>query len=188
MISFGQELLDGRGFSLIPPKGLHAIISTNSRLLLPTKFVMAYARKQSRSAIFEWQEKEKRWYLYAGEFPPGWEKKVKVVNLLAFVKKGSVSQTAKLKSTKKGDDSSTTYSDLVPYKGGLLPIDSIVLKSSPPPFARTHSSRHSTESKPKPSAPRPSMDALPSSRIHGSKRKTSPPLTSATAKRRVCYL
>ena len=29
MTSFGRKLLGGRGFSLIPPKGLHAIISTN---------------------------------------------------------------------------------------------------------------------------------------------------------------
>ena len=29
MTSFGQKLLGGRGFSLIPPKGLHAIISAN---------------------------------------------------------------------------------------------------------------------------------------------------------------
>ena len=29
MTSFGQELLGGRGFSLIPHEGLHAIISAN---------------------------------------------------------------------------------------------------------------------------------------------------------------
>ena len=59
MTSFGQELLGGRGFSLIPHEGLHAIISANPQLLLPTKFVVAYARKQSKSTIFEWKEKEK---------------------------------------------------------------------------------------------------------------------------------
>ena len=32
------------GFSFIPPEGLHGIISVNPWLLLPTKFVMAYAR------------------------------------------------------------------------------------------------------------------------------------------------
>ena len=58
MTSFGRELLDGCGFSLILLEGLHAIISTNPQLLLPTKFVVAYARKQSLSAIFEWQEKK----------------------------------------------------------------------------------------------------------------------------------
>ena len=83
MTSFGQELLGGRGFSLIPPGGLRAIISINPWLLLPTKFVVAYARKQMKSAIFEWKEKEKGWYLYAGEYPAGWEKKVRVLNLLA---------------------------------------------------------------------------------------------------------
>ena len=45
MTSFGQELLGGHGFSLIPPDGFHAIISANPWLLLPTKFVVAYARK-----------------------------------------------------------------------------------------------------------------------------------------------
>ena len=66
MTSFGQELLGGHGFSLIPPEGLHAIIFSNPWLLLPTKSMVTYARKQSRSAIFEWQRKEKGWYLYAG--------------------------------------------------------------------------------------------------------------------------
>ena len=91
MTSFGQELLGVRGFSLIPPEGLPAIISVNPRLLLPTKFVVAYARKQSKSTIFEWKEKEKGWYLYVSGYPAGWEKKVRVLNLLALAKKGSVS-------------------------------------------------------------------------------------------------
>ena len=82
-------------------------------------FVVAYARKRSRSAIFEWQEKEKRWYLYAGEFPFSWEKKMKVVNLSTPTKKGSVSRTAKPKFAKKGDDSSKTCYNIVPYKAGL---------------------------------------------------------------------
>jgi len=106
MTSFGQELLGGRGFSLIPPKGPRAIISANLQLLLPTKSMVAYARKQSRSAIFEWQEKEKGWYLHAGKYPLGWEKKVKVVNLPMLAKKGLVSQIAKPKFIKRGDDSS----------------------------------------------------------------------------------
>ena len=162
MTSFGRELLGDRGFSLIPPEGLHAVISTHLRLLRPTKSMVAYARKQSRSAIFKWQEKEKGWYFYADEFPPSWEKKVKVVNLPKPTKKGSMSRTAKSKSAKKGDDSSETCSDLVPYKEGIPPIGNIVLKSSPPPSTRTHSSRYSTVSKPKPSAPRPSVDDPPS--------------------------
>ena len=59
MTSFEQELLGSHGFSLIPPIGLHAIIFANPRLLLPTKFVVTYARKQSQSTIIEWQAKEK---------------------------------------------------------------------------------------------------------------------------------
>ena len=45
MISFEQELLRSHEFSLIPLDGLHAVISTNPWLLLPTKSVVAYARK-----------------------------------------------------------------------------------------------------------------------------------------------
>ena len=33
------------GFSLIPPDGLSAVISANLQLLLPSKYVLAYARK-----------------------------------------------------------------------------------------------------------------------------------------------
>ena len=121
--------------------------------------MVAYARKHRRFAIFEWQAKEKGWYLYAGEYPTGWEKKVKVVNLPTPVKKGSVSWSTKLKSTKRGDDSFETCPDIVPYKGGFPPIGNIVLEGSPPPSACTRSSRCSTASKPKPFVPRPSMDA-----------------------------
>ena len=187
MTSFGQELLGGHGFSLIPPEGLHAIIFSNPWLLLPTKSVVAYARKQSRSAIFEWQRKEKGWYLYAGVYLASWEKKVKVVNLPPPSKKGLVSRTAKPKSTKRGDDSFEIYSDIIPYESGLPPISNIILEGSPPPFARTRSSRRST-SKPKPFALRPGMDAAPSSRTHDRKRKTSLPPPSTTTERRVCYL
>lgn len=99
-----------------------------------------------------------------------------------------MSQTTKPKSAKKGDNSSETCSDLVPYKGDLPPIGNIVLESFPPPSVRTHSSRRSIASKPKLSALRPSMDAPPSSRIRGSKMKTSPLAPSTTAERRVYYL
>ena len=61
MTSFEQELMGSRGFSFIPLDRLNAVISTNPRLLLPSKSVLAYARKQSRSAIFEWVEEDKRW-------------------------------------------------------------------------------------------------------------------------------
>ncbi|KAL0008431.1 hypothetical protein SO802_009933 [Lithocarpus litseifolius] len=146
--------------------------------------MVAYARKRSKSAIFEWQEKGRRWYLYANEFPLGWKKNVKVVYLPAPTKKGSMSSTTKPKSTKKGNDSSKTYSDLVPYKRGLPPIDNIVLERSPLPSTRTRSNKRSIVGKPRPSVPKPSMDAPPSSRTHGSKKKTSPPEPSATAERR----
>ena len=53
MTSFKQELLGNCRFSLIPPDGFHAIIYANLQLLLPTKSVVAYARKQNRSVIFE---------------------------------------------------------------------------------------------------------------------------------------
>ena len=62
MISFEQELLGRRGFSLIPPDGLNAIISANPQLLLPSKSVVAYARKQSQSAIFKWDAEERGWF------------------------------------------------------------------------------------------------------------------------------
>ena len=114
--------------------------------------------------------------------------KVKVVNLLTPTKKGSVSQIAEPKSAKRRDDSSKTFSDIIPYKGGLPPISNIDLEGSPPPSACTRSSWRSTASKPKPYAPRSAMDAPPSSKTLSSKRKTSPPPPSATTKRRVCYL
>ncbi|XP_065629848.1 flocculation protein FLO11-like [Quercus suber] len=114
----------------------------------------------------------------------GWKRNVKVVNLPTPAKKGLVSQTTKPKSAKIGDDSSETCSNIVPYEGGLPPIGNIVLEGSPPPFARTRSNKHSTASKPKPSTPRLSMDAPPSNKTCGSKRKTSAPVPSTTTKRK----
>ena len=118
----------------------------------------------------------------------GWEKKVRVLNFPAPAKKGLVSRTAKPKSAKRGDDSSETCFDIIPYEGGLPPIGNIVLESSSFPSAFTHSSKRSIACKRKPSAPRPTMDTLPSSRTLGSKRKTSPPPSSASTERRVYYL
>ena len=89
--------MGSRYFSLIPPNGLNMVISANPRLLLPSKSVLAYTRKQNPSAIFEWDEEKKEWYWHAGEYPPGWEKKVKVTNIPAPSKKG----LAKLKSASK---------------------------------------------------------------------------------------
>ena len=62
MDTFVTELAGSRGFSLIPPEGLGMVVSINPRLLLPSKSVLAYARKQSRSAIFEWDTKKKGWF------------------------------------------------------------------------------------------------------------------------------
>ena len=75
--------------------------------------------------------------LVPGEYPTGWEKKVKVMNLSIPAKKGFVSRSAKLKSAKRGDDSFETCSDIFPYEGGFPSIGNIVFKGSPsppPPF------------------------------------------------------
>ena len=61
--------MGSREFSLIPPDGLSAVIFANSRLHLPTKFMVAYAKKQSQSAIFEWVEEERGWFWYNGDYP-----------------------------------------------------------------------------------------------------------------------
>ena len=53
MTSFEKELVGSHGFSLVPPEGLSAVILVNPRLLLPSKSLLAYARKQNRFAIFE---------------------------------------------------------------------------------------------------------------------------------------
>ena len=53
------------------------------------KFVLAYVRKQSWSAIFEWVKEDRGWLWYAGDYPIGWEKKVKVINIPVPGKKGS---------------------------------------------------------------------------------------------------
>ena len=97
MTSFEQELAGSRSFSLIPPEGLGMVVLPNPRLLLPSKSMLAYARKQNRSAIFEWDKEKKGWYWHIGVYPPGWEKKVKVINVPAPVKKGPT----KLKSANK---------------------------------------------------------------------------------------
>ena len=81
MDSFVAELAGSRGFSLTPPEGLGMVVSVNPRLLLPSKFVLAYARKQNWSAIFEWDAEKKGWFWHAGDYPHSWEKKVKVINL-----------------------------------------------------------------------------------------------------------
>ena len=64
-----------------------------------------------------------------------------MTHISVLVKKSSTPQSAKSKSAKKGDNSSKTCSNIVPFKSDLPPIGNIVLESSPPPFARTHSSR-----------------------------------------------
>ena len=97
MTSFEKELIGSRGFSLVPPDGLSVIISANPELLLPSKSVLAYAKKQSRSAIFEWDEEKRGWYWHTSDYPLGWEKGVKVTNISVPIKKGP----AKLKSASK---------------------------------------------------------------------------------------
>ena len=71
MTSFEQELVGSRGFSLIPPEGLGMVVSPNPQLLLPSKSVLAYAGKQNRSTIFEWDKEKKGWYWHTGVYPPG---------------------------------------------------------------------------------------------------------------------
>ena len=88
MTLFEYELMGSYGFSLIPPDGLNAVLSANPRLILPFKFVLAYARKQSWSAIFEWVEEDRGWLWYVGDYPTSWEKKVKVINIPVPGKKG----------------------------------------------------------------------------------------------------
>ena len=88
MTSFEQELMGSRGFFLVPPYRLSAIILANPRLLFPSKSVLAYARKQNRFTIFEWDEEKRGWHWHAGDYPLGWEKKVKVTNISAPSKKG----------------------------------------------------------------------------------------------------
>ena len=109
---------------------------------------------------------------------------MKVTNISVPMKKSS----AKSKSTKRGDNSSETCSDIVPFESDLPPIDDIVLESSLPSSTCTRSSKRPTTGKSRLIAPRPSTDAPPSSRTRGSKRKTSPPPASTTTEKRICYL
>ena len=59
--------------------------------------MLAYARKQSQSTIFKWIEEDRGWYWHAGDYPLGWEKKVRVTNIFVLSKKGP----AKLKFASK---------------------------------------------------------------------------------------
>ena len=138
--------------------------------------MLAYARKQSQLPILELDEEGGGWHWHAGDYPPGWKKKVKIINLLASGKK----ETVKPKSAKKGGE-------VVPFESDLPPIGRMVLKGSPPSSAHTRSSARPTISKPKSTTPRPSTGAPPSSKTWGSKRKTSPPPVPIT-ERKVCYL
>ena len=97
MTTFVDELVGSRDFSFIPPDGLGMVISVNPRLLLPSKSVLAYARRQNRSAIFEWDVEKKGWYWHADDYPSGWKKNVKVINISVPSKK----TPAKLKSAGK---------------------------------------------------------------------------------------
>ncbi|KAK9991365.1 hypothetical protein SO802_026350 [Lithocarpus litseifolius] len=79
---------------------------------------------------------------------------MKVTNISVRVKKSFAPRSAKPKSTKKGDDSSETCSNIVPFEGDLPLVGNLVLENSPPPSARTRSSRCPTASKSRPIAPR----------------------------------
>ena len=114
--------MGSRGFSLIPPDGLGMVISANPHLLLPSKSVLAYTRKQNPFAIFEWDAEKIGWYWHADEYPPGWEKKVKVTNIPAPSKKGLI----RLKSASKSKPATPRP-----------PIDA-------PPASRTRGSKRKT--------------------------------------------
>ena len=59
MTSFEKELVGSHGFSLVPPDGLSVVISVNPRLLLPSKFVLAYTEKQiNQLSLSEMRRKE----------------------------------------------------------------------------------------------------------------------------------
>ena len=111
-----------------------------------------------------------------------------MTNISVPMKKISTLRFAKTQSPKKGDDSSETCSNNVPFEGDLPLVGNIVLESSRPPSARTRSSRCSTAGKSRPTTPWLSDDAPLSNKTQGSKRKTSSPPTSTTIERRVCYL
>ena len=71
MTSFEKELISSRGFSLVPPNRLSVVILVNPQLLLPFKSVLAYARKQNQSGIFEWDEEKRGWHWHTGDYPLG---------------------------------------------------------------------------------------------------------------------
>lgn len=107
-----------------------------------------------------WVEEESGWFWHAGDYPPGWENRVKVTNIFVPVKKSS----AKYKSVKKGDDSSEACSNIVPFDSVLPTIGNIVLEGSSPHSSRTRSSKRLVADKSKPTAPQPFANAPPSSR------------------------
>lgn len=117
---------------------------------------------------------------------------MKVENLPLLVQKDSTSKFANSKSTKKGKVAATNALEacleIVHYKEGIPLIASIIIESTPPSSARTHSTERSTMAKSKPPLSRQPSNTLPSSRTHGSKKKTFPPVSFIASKRRVCYL
>ncbi|KAK9985239.1 hypothetical protein SO802_034764 [Lithocarpus litseifolius] len=135
MTSFERSLMGSRGFSLIPPEGLSAVISANPRLLLPSKSVLAYAWKQNRLGIFKWDDEEKGWFWHTGDYPAGWEKKVKVINI-PVPKKGAT----KPKSAKKSTDPSETSPDVQP-KVSKSKSTASQPSSGAPPSSRTRGSK-----------------------------------------------
>ena len=134
---------------------MHTILSPNPHLLVPSRSIIVYVRKQNRSGRFEWQEKKQGWFWHVGEYHPSWERKVKVLNPFPSApNKGSASMVAKTKFSKKGKGIAMSTLevcfDIVPYVGDLPLIGSIILESTPPAI-RTCSTMKSIVVKPKPS-------------------------------------
>lgn len=113
---------------------------------------------------------------------------MKVLNLPAPIKKSLASKSTKPKPAKKGEDTSETYSDIVPYKGGFPPIGSIILESTPHPSSRAGSTRRLAVAQTRLPTLRQPSNAPLSNRTHGNKRKTSPPAPFATTESKVCHL
>ena len=55
MTSFCEDIMGSRGFSLMGSEK-YALLSLNPYLLVPIRSVIAYAKKQKSSGIFEWHE------------------------------------------------------------------------------------------------------------------------------------
>lgn len=148
--------------------------------------------RQGWAGIFEWCEGQQDWFWYDGDFPQGWEKKVKISNAPPSTsKKSSTYRSTKPKSAKKSKGVATSTPtvcfDIVPYGEKLPPIGNIVLDETPL-VLKTRIARKSTIVNSKPPLPKQPLDATPSSRTNGSKRKISPKASTTQLERKVCLL